>query len=125
MVGKSTHTGDLPHDAAKALKTPRSDKFIAEHAEGFFEEVRARLMRGRRDYGDASFSAPISKNIAQIREELADVVGWAGIAESQCRERNLPHICSDLAAISAEAVWLDMQVVEIQDLVNWIDGGAA
>jgi hypothetical protein len=42
-------------------------------------EVRARCEKGQQEYGDRSFTRPPSELLAEVAEELADVVGWAFI----------------------------------------------
>ena len=41
--------------------------------------ARARLIEGAVEYGDASLASPPSTTLDEIRQELADVCGWACI----------------------------------------------
>ena len=43
----------------------------------FAATVRARLEKGRGEYGDRSFQLPPEQLVGEIEEELADVCGWA------------------------------------------------
>jgi hypothetical protein len=42
----------------------------------FVEMVEARLERGARDYGDASFTRPPIEIVGEVEQELLDVMGW-------------------------------------------------
>lgn len=39
--------------------------------------ARARLVQGEVEYGDASFAGPLGTTVDEIRQEIADVIGWA------------------------------------------------
>jgi hypothetical protein len=47
--------------------------------DAFLAEVRARLDRGRQDFGDRSLERPCAELVDEIREELCDVAGWAAV----------------------------------------------
>jgi hypothetical protein len=51
----------------------------------FVSEIRDRLEQGRRDYGDQSFLRNPGELAEEIRQELADVAGWAFILWSRLR----------------------------------------
>lgn len=61
-----------------------SDQSI-EHRD-FADEVRERMERGRRSYGDHSFSLPFSTLIAESQQEAVDLAGWPYMAWRQLRE---------------------------------------
>jgi hypothetical protein len=43
----------------------------------FTSRVRARLVAGAREYGDASFTRPAADLVDEIQQELEDVCGWS------------------------------------------------
>lgn len=45
----------------------------------FVAAVHRRLEVGAREYGDASFTLPASDLVAEIEQELLDVMGWGFI----------------------------------------------
>lgn len=47
--------------------------------QSFVEQVRTRLQKGARQYGDRSFTRPVPELVGEIQEELADVCGWSFI----------------------------------------------
>ncbi len=54
---------------------PEHSKDVA----AFLNLVRARLEKGWEEYGDKSFQRDPKELLNEIKEELADVCGWAGI----------------------------------------------
>jgi hypothetical protein len=70
--------GDLVEFPEKEKSnTPASDDAIAEAWPEFVEAVRGRLDKGRKAYGDLSFYRPVPHTLAEIEEELLDVLGWS------------------------------------------------
>lgn len=65
--------------------TPESDKAI-KRSNKFFKAIRARLIVGKRTYGDKSFYSPLEKTILEIQEELMDVCGWAVVLNSKLED---------------------------------------
>lgn len=45
--------------------------------------VAARLIEGEVEYGDRSLDRPIATTLDEIRQELADVAGWACVMDRQ------------------------------------------
>lgn len=45
----------------------------------FESEMKMRLEQGFKDYGDGSFSRPPRELLAEVEQELMDVVGWSFI----------------------------------------------
>lgn len=43
----------------------------------FMARLRARLVAGAREYGDASFDRPAAELVDEIQQEREDVCGWA------------------------------------------------
>ncbi len=70
---------------ALASGTPKlrsSSSLQPEHSKdvaAFLNLVRARLEKGWEEYGDKSFQRDPKELLNEIKEELADVCGWAGI----------------------------------------------
>ncbi len=54
-----------------------------QHFADFVRTVEDRLTQGHADYGDRSYSATPADLIREIREELADVAGWASILDER------------------------------------------
>lgn len=67
--------------------TPVSDRALREDWPEFEGELYKRLLAGKRDYGDRSFSREPLALLGEIEQELLDVSGWAFILF--CRIRNL------------------------------------
>jgi len=47
--------------------------------EKFLRTVLKRLQQGEQEYGNSSFSRPISCILSEIEEELLDIAGWGYI----------------------------------------------
>lgn len=47
-----------------------------EDFEAFSEDVRRRLEAGEREYGNTADRRPMLELLSELREELADIVGW-------------------------------------------------
>ena len=61
----------------------RRQKLEAE----FVRRLKKRWARGARDYGDASFEAPLPKTVAEILCEIEDIAGWSFILWVQLKRR--------------------------------------
>lgn len=61
------------------------DKLRDDAWEELKKDVDDKLERGRRLYGDESFSGPLVQTIREIKEELVDVCGWTVIAYAKMR----------------------------------------
>lgn len=57
------------------METPLSDAAISSFPE-FAAAVRSRLDRGRKDYGDVSFTRPIPELLEELAQECLDIAGW-------------------------------------------------
>ena len=66
-----------------------------------------RLLRGKVEYGDGSFSLPIAAQIDEIRQEYLDVVGWSFIAYCSTGD-------AALRTLAHEAVRGYAQTVKVQ-----------
>ena len=62
----------------------KSDESISHR--DFADEVRERMERGRRSYGDKSFVLPFSMLIAESKQEAVDLAGWPYMAWRQLRQ---------------------------------------
>jgi len=51
----------------------------------FVAEASSRLERGRKDYGDRSFSLPPAELAREVEEELLDVAAWSFILWTRIR----------------------------------------
>jgi hypothetical protein len=45
--------------------------------ERFVERLRAKLDRGAREYGERSFSRPLTELLTEVEDELIDTAGWS------------------------------------------------
>ena len=43
----------------------------------FMEAIRQRLEKGKKEYGDSSFTRPPPELAEEIEEEILDICGWA------------------------------------------------
>ena len=50
-----------------------------ETFEAYFAQVKGRMEKGAREYGETSFSKSPSRLAIEIREEVEDISGWASI----------------------------------------------
>ena len=57
---------------------PRGGDHLAEWP-AFAQQVRARLDKGRHEYGDRSFDLHPAALIEEVEQELADVCAWSFI----------------------------------------------
>ncbi len=64
--------------------------------DAFIGAVRARLEKGRREYGEASFSRPPAELVGELEQEALDLAGWGFVL--WCRLRALSE-----ATLAAEA----------------------
>ena len=74
----------------------------------FPSHVLARAEAGAAEYGDRSFGRPVVELLAELNEELADVAGWAHVAQhAASRQGRGPSVRPDLHTVlrfvSAEA----------------------
>ena len=46
----------------------------------FVTSLAARLAKGAKEYGDVSFTRPLSELLEEIEQEILDQAGWAFIA---------------------------------------------
>jgi hypothetical protein len=53
----------------------------------FLSHLRARLAKGAKEYGDASFNKPILDSTDEILEEIEDIAGWSFILWAQAKRR--------------------------------------
>jgi hypothetical protein len=79
------------------MDTPLSDEAIRSF-DVFTSAVAGRLDRGRRDYGDSSFTRPAVEILDELSQELLDLAGWSFILWSRLQrlERSLrpvPAVC--------------------------------
>ena len=58
--------------------TPLSDSLIDALPE-YFQEVRSKMERGKRDYGDKSLTRPLKELAQELRSEAVDLAGWGAI----------------------------------------------
>ncbi len=49
---------------------------LDERANVFFARIRARLHKGKEEYGDASFDRPVAELLDEIEQEILDIPGW-------------------------------------------------
>ena len=72
---------DVLHD----LHLERQADRLHQHRERWplLAMVAARLVDGEVEYGNASLDRPIARTIDEIRQELADVAGWACVMDRQ------------------------------------------
>lgn len=63
---------------SRAPETPLSDAALEDFPE-FVANVRSRLERGKKDYGDVSFERPLQEVVDEIRQEALDLCGWSFI----------------------------------------------
>ena len=66
----------MPQQSA-TTSTPISDREIEQSWPEYVRQVESRLDMGRRNYGDASFSADPATLLTEIQAELEDVAGWS------------------------------------------------
>lgn len=79
----SCHCAKLHEDISEERECRRDDPL--EEWPEFVSMIRGRLERGRTDYGDRSFTRNPEGLAFEIRQELADVAGWAFILWSRLR----------------------------------------
>lgn len=60
------------------MTEPRLDRL-----ERWFERVRAKTSRGAIEYGDRSFELRGDRIVEEMRDELADVCGWAHVLDER------------------------------------------
>ena len=58
--------------------TPLSDSLI-DALPDYFAEVRSKMERGKRDYGDSSLTRPLVELARELRSEAVDLAGWGAI----------------------------------------------
>jgi hypothetical protein len=58
--------------------TPLSDSLI-DSLPDYFAEVRSKMERGKRDYGDSSLTRPLVELARELRAEAVDLAGWGAI----------------------------------------------
>jgi hypothetical protein len=68
----------------------------------FYAECRRRLVQGRVTYGTTGFDTPIPMSLADIREELQDVVCYAFMADEKIRRIQAYMGSQELAKVWAE-----------------------
>lgn len=59
-------------------ETPLSDSLI-DALPDYFAEVRSKMERGKRDYGDRSLTRPLKELAQELRAEAVDLAGWGAI----------------------------------------------
>ncbi len=68
---------DLDKGDAMTTTVPDADLGDLEPTfELFVQQLRARLEKGAREYGDSSFDRPTAELFDEIEEELVDIAGW-------------------------------------------------
>ena len=58
------------------MSTPASDTALAIDLPRFLSELETKLDKGRREYGDVSFSREPSELIDELEQECLDLAGW-------------------------------------------------
>lgn len=81
-----------------------------------FGEVLERLEAGEAEYGDRSFRKAPWNTIAEMQEELSDVVGWGAIANFKISE-----ILDKLPAAAETSAWADYKAELRQASLETID----
>lgn len=76
--------------------TPLSDAALEAFPE-FVNQVRGRLERGKRDYGDASFERPLPQLIEELRQEALDLCGWSFVVWA--RLENLQQLAEEATSV--------------------------
>lgn len=66
----------IPSMNCQAGDSPASERAIKELFPVFTEAVHARLLTGARHYGDSSLQKSPAELVAEVEEELFDVMGW-------------------------------------------------
>ena len=54
--------------------------------EPFIDLMEERLQQGHQEYGDYSFERPEGELLAELEEELLDVVGWGYVLWTRVRD---------------------------------------
>ncbi len=52
----------------------------------FADQIHERLEAGEKEYGDASFECSPDELLAEIEQEIMDVVGWSFILRERLRK---------------------------------------
>lgn len=73
--------------------------------ESFFAQVKGRMEKGHREYGDESFSKSPSKLAIEIREEIEDIAGWASIMHGR-----IIRLAQKTRLAEAESAELDRRI---------------
>lgn len=71
-------------------ETPISDEALDKVWPEFAGRVFERMLRGKVDYGDGSFLAPLAPTCEEIAQEFLDVAGWAFIG--YCKVKRLQRV---------------------------------
>ena len=67
------------------MTTPLSDALI-DSLPDYFAEVRSKMERGKRDYGDVSMTRPLKELAQELRAEAVDLAGWGAIVWKRALE---------------------------------------
>ena len=76
---------EKPTASRGSITTPLSDTAILGWP-SFTDRILKRLERGRVDYGDASFTRPLTQLVGEIQQEVDDIVGWSFITHNKLEE---------------------------------------
>lgn len=83
------------------------------------EMVEARLEAGRREYGDKSYDRPPEELLQEIREEIADMVGWSRVLVGSYKQQNVEpplwvrRLCASIWR-EAECSWRHLHNADVE-----------
>lgn len=86
MEGAVTDGLDLLEEWLELIQPIDESEEAVRHRD-FADEVRERMLSGRRTYGDKSFGLPFSMLMAEAQQEAVDLAGWPYMAWRQLRRR--------------------------------------
>lgn len=117
MEGSVTDGLDLLDEWLDAIKPVCSDDAMMHR--DFADEVRERMERGRRTYGDKSFGLLFSMLMDEAKQEAIDLAGWPYMAWRQLRQRldALPQ--NDALRLPIVQVMQALENIGWQASLNW------
>src|SRR5664280_3035072 len=75
-----------------------------DRVDEFFSEVRTRLLKGKREYDDKSFSANPWKLLEEISQELFDMCGWSYILYCRIQKMRVELLFSKTQSVGTDGL---------------------